>query len=140
MASERLHRERHLQHLFYSYFCVTSPCMCLHSRSIATAVRVTCRDTYSTVACGHYLATAVSLTPQFLLSVNTPQYSRTRHFESSLYSRFQATECRCINRFWTLSYFKISSDGWNRTRELVNLSQCGNHQTRPQTFRNDQQG
>jgi hypothetical protein len=42
---------------FYCY--VTSPRTCLPNRSIATAVRVTYRDTSCIVACGHYLATAV---------------------------------------------------------------------------------
>jgi hypothetical protein len=48
---------------------------CLLSCSIATAVRVTsfC-DNSALVACGHYLATAVSLAPQSLLLANTPQY------------------------------------------------------------------
>jgi hypothetical protein len=72
IASERTHRELRLQHLFYC--CVTSPRTCLPSRYIATAVHVTYRDTTSIVACGHYLATAVSLAPQFLLRANTPEY------------------------------------------------------------------
>jgi hypothetical protein len=42
---------------------------CLLNRSIATAVRAT----FPTVVCGHYIATAVSLPPQFLIRANTPQ-------------------------------------------------------------------
>jgi hypothetical protein len=72
IASERTHRERRLQHLFYC--CVTSPRACLPSRPIATAVRVTYRDNFSIVVCRHYLATAVSLAPQFLFWANTSHY------------------------------------------------------------------
>jgi hypothetical protein len=41
------------------------------------------RDNTSIVACGHYLATAVSLAPQFLLSATTSQYL-TRHIVALL--------------------------------------------------------
>jgi hypothetical protein len=40
---------------------------CLPYRSIATAIQVTYRDNSSLFACGNYLATAVSLAPQFML-------------------------------------------------------------------------
>jgi hypothetical protein len=33
-------------------------------------------DNSSIVACGHYLATALSLPPQFLLCENTPHYTK----------------------------------------------------------------
>jgi hypothetical protein len=36
------------------------------------------RDISCIVSCGHYLATAVSLAPQFLLWANTPQYVNSR--------------------------------------------------------------
>jgi hypothetical protein len=39
-----------------------------------TAVHVTYHDTSCIVACGHYLRTPVSLSPQFLPWVDTPQY------------------------------------------------------------------
>jgi hypothetical protein len=68
-ASERIHRERRLQHLFHC--CVTSPRTCLPNRTIATVVRVKYRHTSFTVACWHYLTMAVSLPPQFLHSANT---------------------------------------------------------------------
>jgi hypothetical protein len=61
LASERTHRERHLQHLFYR--CVTSPLTCLPNRSMATAVCVTYNGTTYIIACGHYTATTVSLAP-----------------------------------------------------------------------------
>jgi hypothetical protein len=45
-----------------------------YGRYIATAVRVTYRDSSSIVACGHYLGAGVSLPPQFLLCAYMPQY------------------------------------------------------------------
>jgi hypothetical protein len=65
------------------------------------------RDTSSIVACGHYLATAVSLPPQFLLWANTPQYiyhqiegwlwSSIYHHLSSL---LVVKECKLTIRVW----------------------------------------
>jgi hypothetical protein len=40
------------------------------------------RDTSCVVACEHYLATAISLSPQFLLSANTPQYVTTNNYDT----------------------------------------------------------
>jgi hypothetical protein len=81
IASGRTHRERRLQHLFYC--CVTSPRTSLPNRSTATVVRVKYHDTSSIVACGHYLATAGSLPPQFLLWANTPPYLIHHHLYTS---------------------------------------------------------
>jgi hypothetical protein len=49
---------------------MTSQHTCLPNRPTATAVCVMYRDTSSIVSCGHYLTTAVSLPPQFLLWAN----------------------------------------------------------------------
>jgi hypothetical protein len=64
VASERTHREHHMHHHFYC--CPTSPRTYLPNLSIPMVVHVTYHDISSIVACGHYLATAVSPPPQLL--------------------------------------------------------------------------
>jgi DNA-directed RNA polymerase subunit RPC12/RpoP len=58
-----------------SYCCVNCGNMftqSLHSNGYTR--HISCRDNCSFVACGHYLTTAVSLAPQFLLWAYTPRY------------------------------------------------------------------
>jgi hypothetical protein len=70
ITSEWTHREHRLRHRFCCW--LTSLRTFILNRSTATAVRVTYRDNSSTVLCRHYLATAISLPPQFLHWANTP--------------------------------------------------------------------
>jgi hypothetical protein len=70
---------------------------CLFNSSLATAVGVTSRMVTipSTVAWGHYLATAVSLSPQFLLWANTTQYRRMTRWQWTL--NWKRSSCSCVN-------------------------------------------
>jgi hypothetical protein len=96
------------------------------------------RESSSIVACGHYLATAVSLPPQFLLWANMPQYL-VRY--ANIIFMIAIVWCILVTMLWDFPLFSfwlicrhfdyryfvkqtlnINDNGWDQTKYLSNNS------------------